>query len=77
MIEWVAVVLTAVSVWFYPAVSGWRRIAAPCLGVGGNMLFIVVFIPMEELSGGVVVINVGLALINCRNLYRALRERPG
>lgn len=74
MIEWVASILVGLSVWFYPAVSGWKRLAAPSLGLVGNLVFVVLFIPIEQLAGGVIILNVGLASVNGWNLYKAVQE---
>ena len=74
MSEWVAAILIALSVCFYPAVSGWQRIAAPACGMVGSIIFVVLFIPIEQLGGGVVALNGGLAFLSGWNLYKALRE---
>ena len=74
VIEWVSAVLLGLSIFWYPAKDGWRRIAAPCLGILGCAGFFVV----ASVGGlwGIATLNGGLALVNLWNFFGAVKDTP-
>lgn len=72
--EWTSAALLGLSIFWYPAKGGWRRIAAPCLGIFGCTGFCVVA-SIGELWG-IATLNGGLALVNLWNFYEAIKGRP-
>ena len=71
IIEWAAALLIGLSILWYPALSGWKRRAAPILGSVGAVGFCIV--ALNSHLYGVAVLNGTLGFVNLWNLWKEIR----
>lgn len=72
-IEWLGAVALGLSILWYPAKGGWRRLWAPGVGVLGCLGFLAVGVTHE--IWGVAALNGLMVLFNGYNLTRELQLR--
>jgi len=72
-VEWLGAAALGLSILWYPARGGWRRLGAPLAGVFGCLGFLAV--GMYHGIFGVAALNGSMVFVNGYNLIQAVRMR--
>ena len=73
LLEWSSAIAIGLSIIWYPSQSGWKRKAAPSVGILGGAGFALI----AGLGGlwGIAGLNAAMIFVNSWNLYKAVNRR--